>query len=134
MKGLKQLQEPIVKINAYHPNPKAKHLSAEDMGGLEPTVYLAKKARVTLTRNPWTTTGPCNGTMGTVKDIVFAQNQRPPMLPVAVIVQFDKDNYINPSFCENMPNCVPIFPVTSHTVDTNGVNLRQQLPLNLLGP
>lgn len=124
MTRLKQLQEPIVKINAYHPNPKAKHLSAEDMGGLEPTVYLAKKARVTLTRNPWTTTGLCNGTMGTVKDIIFAQNQRPPMLPVAVIVQFDKENYINPSFCENMPNCVPIFPVTSHTIDTNGVNLK----------
>ena len=51
---LKQLQEPIVKINAYHPNPKAKHLSAEDMGGLEPIVFLAKKARVMLTRNLWT--------------------------------------------------------------------------------
>ena len=46
---LKQLWEPIVQINAYQPNPKAKHLSAEDMGGLEPTVYLAKKPRVMLT-------------------------------------------------------------------------------------
>ena len=64
---LKQLGEPIVQINAYHTNPKAKHLSAEDMGGLEPTIYLARKARVMLTRNFWTTAGLCNGTMGTVK-------------------------------------------------------------------
>ena len=129
---LKQLGEPIIQINAYHPNPKAKHLSAEDMGGLEPTKYLARKARVMLTRNFWTSAGLCNGTMGTVKHIIFAQNQRPPMLPIAVIVQFHKDDYIGPSFCENMPNCVPIFPVTSHINDTNGTNLeRQQLPLKL---
>ncbi|PFX15735.1 ATP-dependent DNA helicase PIF1 [Stylophora pistillata] len=76
--------------------------------------------------------GIFNGTMGTAKHIIFAQNQRPPMLPIAVIVQFDKDDYIGPSFCENMPNCVPIFPVTSHINDTNGLNLeRQQLPLKL---
>ena len=66
---LKQLGEAIVQINAYHPNPKAKHLSAEDMGGLEPTIYLARKARVMLTRNFWTSAGLCNGAMGTVKHI-----------------------------------------------------------------
>ena len=111
---LKQLGEPIVQINAYHPNPKAKYLGAEDMGGLEPTIYLARKARVMLTRNFRTSAGTMgNGTMGTVKHIIFAQNQRPPLLPIAVIVQFDKDDYIGPSFCKNIPNCVPIFPVTS---------------------
>lgn len=40
---LKQLGEPIVQISAYHPNAKAKNLGAEDMGGLEPIIYLAKK-------------------------------------------------------------------------------------------
>lgn len=54
---LKQLGEPIVQINAYHNNPKAKQISAEDMGSLEPTVYLARKARVMLTRNLWTRVG-----------------------------------------------------------------------------
>ena len=48
---LNQLGEPIVQLNAYHPNPKPTYLSAEDMGGLEPTIYLAEKARVMLTRN-----------------------------------------------------------------------------------
>lgn len=129
---LKQLAEPIVQINAYHTNPKAKYISAEDMGGLEPTIYLARNATVMLTRNLWTSVGLCAGTIGTVKHIIFAQNQGPPMLPIAIIVQFAKEDYIGPSFCKNMPNYAPIFPVTSHINDTNGANLeRQQLPLKL---
>ena len=90
---LKQLGEPFIQINAHHTcSPKAKQISAEDMGGFESTLYLARKARVMLTRNLWARVGLCNGTMGTVKHIIFAQNQRPPMLPIAVIVQFDKDD------------------------------------------
>lgn len=45
---LKQLQQTIVQINAHHSSPKAKCLSSEDMGGLEPTIYLSKQARVML--------------------------------------------------------------------------------------
>ena len=102
------------------------------MGGLETTVYLARKARVMLTRKLWTSVGLCNRTMETVTHIIFTQNQRSPMQPFAVIVQFDKSNYIGLSFCENTPNYVPIFPVTSHINDTNRVNLeRQQLPLKV---
>lgn len=54
------------------------------------------------------------------------------MLAIAVIVHFDKDNYIGPSFCENTPHCVTIFDI-SHINDTNGVNVeRQQLLFTLV--
>ena len=86
------------------------------MGGLEPTIYLARKAGVMLTRNLWACVELCNGTMGTVKDIIFAQNQRPPRLPSTVILQFDKDDYLGPSFCEITPNCVPVFPFSSNII------------------
>lgn len=127
---LKQLNGQIVQINAHHSNPRAKHVSAEDMGGLEPTLYLSKQARVMLTRNLWTKAGLCNGAMGTVRDIIFAENHRPPMLPIAVIVQFDQEDYIGPSFCEDIPNCVPIYPVTSCSSADIALE-RQQLPLKL---
>lgn len=68
---LKELQQPILRINAHHSNPKAKSLSSEEMSGLEPTIYISKQARVMRTRNVWTEAGLCNGTMGTVKNIIL---------------------------------------------------------------
>ena len=65
-----------------------------------------------LTRNLWTGAGLCNGTMGTIKDIIFSENHTSPMLPIAIVVQFEND-YMGPSFCKDTPNCVPICPVTS---------------------
>lgn len=101
---LKQLNQPIIQIDAQHNNSKAKHLSADNMGGLEPTIYLAKNARVMLTRNLWTEVGLCNSAMGTVVDVIYAEGHRPPVLPIAIIVQFDKKDYSGPSFCDNIPN------------------------------
>ena len=86
------------------------------MGGLEPTIYLARKAGVILARNLWASVQLCKGSMGTVKHIIFAQNQRPPRLPSTVILQFDKDDYIGPSFCENTPDCVPVFHFSSNII------------------
>ena len=103
---LSDLKVPIVEINAHHSHSKVKSFTstAEEMGGLEPTLYVAKNARVMLTRNLWTEAGLCNGTMGTIKDIIFPENYGPTVLPIAIIVQYDND-YIGPSFCHNIPNC-----------------------------
>ena len=86
------------------------------MSGLEPTIYLARKAGVMLTRILWASVELCNGSMGTVKHIIFAENQRPPRLPSTVILQFDKGDYIGPSFCENSSNCVPVFHFSSNII------------------
>ena len=40
--------------------------------------------------------------MGTLRHIIFADNHRLPMLPIAIIVQFDDKEYTGPSFCEDM--------------------------------
>ena len=72
--------------------------------------------------------GLCNGSTGTVVDIIFAENHNPPDLPIAVLVKFD--NYCGPSF-SNMPFCVPITPVTATVSVSNSVHERQQLPLTL---
>ena len=83
-----------------------------------------------LTRNLWTDVGLCDGTMGTVIDIIYSEGSGPPALSIAAIVQFDDSN-IGPSIFEHISNCVPIKPVIS-TSDTLGSNYeRQQLPLTL---
>lgn len=128
---LKELNEPIVQINAQHSNSQAKHLSPDDFGGLQPVIYLSKGARVMLTRNLWTEVGLCNGAIGTVIDIIYAPGHEPPVLPIAIMVQFDENDYSGPSFSDLMPNCVPICPVLNCS-DTHGSSMeRQQFPLKL---
>ena len=97
------------------------------MGGLEPTIYLSNKARVMLTRNLWTKAALFNGAMGTVRHITLPENHTTSMLPIAIFVRFDDDDYIGPSFCKDLPSCVPIYPVTNFS--TNG--LKRQFPLKL---
>ena len=108
-------------------------LSAEEMGGLEPTLHLCKNARVILTCNLWTEVGLCNGAIGTVLDIIYAEGHSPPVLPIAIIVQFDEKDYSGASFCANIPNCVPVYPVTNCCNTMEQTWNVSSFHLNLLG-
>ena len=81
-----------------------------------------------LTMNLWHSAGLCNGSTGTVIDIIYAPSHTPPSLPIAVIVRFD--NYIGPSLF-NRESCVSITPVTVGIKIDNSIHERQQLPLTL---
>ena len=110
--ALESLNVPIAHINARHNIAAASKLSPDDMGGLHPKLFMCLGARVMLTRNLWTTRGLCNGSMGVIKDLVFQEGDHPPLLPIAVIVQF-AESYTDPSICVNEPRCVPIVPETN---------------------
>ena len=77
MSKLKSLNQPIAMMKAHH-SLSAQTLSADDMGGLEPVIYLSKSAKVMLTMNLWTDVGLCNGAIGTVLDFVYDEGQQPP--------------------------------------------------------
>ena len=126
---LLKLHAPIAEVHARHSSQDAKHVSAQDMLGLHPVVLIYRGARVMLTMNLWSMVGLCNGSTGTVVDIIFAESHNPPDLPIAVLVKFD--NYCGPSF-SNMPFCVPIPPVTATVCMGNSVHERQQLPLRIV--
>ena len=93
-------------------------------------LLLRKGVKVMLTRNLWTVVGLCNGTIGTVSHIIYKDNDCPPSLPIAVIVQF-KEGYSGPTFCSNVPNCVPITPVAAISDTLGSGHKRMQLPLRL---
>ena len=120
---------PIARINARHSSSLAKNISPEEMSGLEPTVLLARGAKVMLTMNLLGCVGLCNGATGNVIDIIYQIGQQPPDLPIAVVVKFD--DYRGPCFSPTLTSCVPVTPITVTAHLTNGIHERQQLPLRL---
>ena len=84
-------------------------------------------ASVMLTMNIWPSVCLCNGSTGTVMDIVYSVNNQSPDLPIAV-VKFD---YYSGHLFSNMPSCVPISPVSATVTTGNSIYERQQIPLKL---
>ena len=123
-----KLKQPAAEIHAKHSSEQSKKISAEEMFNLQPRLLIATGARVMLTMNLWLSTGLCNGSTGTVVNIIYETNHQPPLLPIVVVVKFDK--YSGPSMT-NMPHCVPIPSITATVNIENTVHERQQLPLTL---
>lgn len=79
-----------------------------------------------LRRNLWTNGGLVNGSLGTVRAVIYEPNKKPPELPAYVLVEFDK--YNGPYLYEK---CFPIVPYMQ-TWTKDGISFtRLQLPLTL---
>ena|ERR1700685_4386324 len=62
-----------------------------------------------LTKNVWQSKGLYNGSLGTVRGLVFRENTSPPSQPYCILVEFD--DYRGPSAVHNERRCiVPIVP------------------------
>lgn len=125
---LQELKSPIISINAKHNNGKAKSVSSADFG-LEPVLNLCEGARVMLTRNVWVEAGLCNGTMGFVKHVIYKASEKPPALPIALVVFFE--DYCGPDFDCRFKQCIPIVPVVSELIVDSTTLERVQVPLKL---
>ena len=62
--------------------------TADTAEGLEWDLYLAKGAKVMLTKNLYQKVGLVNGIRGQVVELVFADEAPPPNLPLHVVVKF----------------------------------------------
>lgn len=122
--------EYICRINAIHSDPRAKNVDPENMFGLEKELLLARGARVMLTSNEWTDIGLTNGATGTVRHIIYNPDDRPPSMPVAIVLEMDR--WYNGPHLTNKPRHVVITPKTASTsVDGNKNLERTQFPLKL---
>ena len=123
-----KLKQPVAEIHAKHSSQQSKKISAEEMFNLQPRLLIATGACLMLTMNLWPSTGLCNGSTRTVVNIIYETNHQPPLLPISVVVKFDK---YSSSSMTNMPHCVPIPPITATVNIENTVHERQQLLLTL---
>lgn len=67
----------IAQINARHSSDKVNKISAQDLYGLEPSLFLKGGAVVMLTMNLRPSTGLCNGSTGTIVGIVYSHDSQP---------------------------------------------------------
>ena len=117
--------QPIATIKAVHTGPNAAKAPADDAGGLEAVVCLARSARVILISNLWVDVGLVNRAMGTVQAICYRTGGSPD-LPIAVMVRFD--SYSGPTFPDGT---IPITPLRRSWSSSGGQCSRLQFPLKL---
>ncbi|XP_046145856.1 uncharacterized protein LOC123989199 [Osmia bicornis bicornis] len=126
---LRQLNKPVAIIRAKHNNVTAIAGSTDDAQGLPATLWLASDCRVMLTQSLWTAQGLCNGTLGTVADVIYLSTDTDDHLsdfPACVLIRFD--NYNGPSIFNGL---VPILPQTVSYKKGTTACTRKQFPLDL---
>jgi len=123
---LLQSTTPVAVFNALHPggDRASKEASAQDACNLEVQLALCVGAPVMLLHNMWVDYGLVNGSVGTVKAIIYKEGIRPPQLPYCVFVHFP--GYSGPTMKGDV---VPILERTSHWMQDNHHCSRTQIPL-----
>ena len=118
---LRKQNRTIHSIKALHNNSKLFELSFDEFLGSKTIVNLAVGSRVMLVQNLWIDKGLWDGAMVEVTSIVFALNNTPPSLPVAVMVKFD--NYPAAEFSST--DSIPIVSVVINSFDGEIVDVNR---------
>lgn len=104
---LTKTRNPVARIVSSN-QPDIASAAREDQSiGIPAVLNLSVGCRVMLRVNLWVEGGLVNGSLGTVRKIIFAEGDLPPSLPLYVLVEFDR--YSGP---ELMGNLFPIVPIS----------------------
>jgi len=119
-------QHPVAIVEAEHNNATARQGTDDQAQGLTRRLYISIGCRVMLRKNLCVGRGLVNGSLGTVRDIVYFDNDGPPSLPCTLLIEFDR--YSGP-FIRN--NYFPLLPIHTTWRD-QGVDCdRRQFPLTI---
>jgi hypothetical protein len=128
---LRDLATPIVRINAEHDRDSSAARSAESTQRLPPFLYLALDAKIMLFTNTWTKKGLVNGSTGVIKDFLYEDGKMAPMLPYAIVIDFEE--YCGPPFfsCPGKKTWVPLLTEEVSWDDDSGEHYRRSFPIGL---
>ncbi len=129
---LRKTMLPVARIVSHNvPDYRSKTSKSidEDMEeGLLHIIKLQVGNRVMLRTNISVSHGLVNGSLGTVRAIVYGEGELPPLLPQYIMVEFD--GYTGPTL-PNYPGLFPIVPVTRQFKKGSTKHTRTQLPIML---
>jgi len=128
---IRQLGEPIARIDAKNSTKEAHARSAQSMGNVDNILFVCQGAKVMLTRNLWKEAGLMNGSIGTVFDICYAPGTGPgrDVQPVCFLVYFER--YRGTSVISDTRCIVPIVPVNGECLEKGRALVRKGFPLRL---
>lgn len=123
---LSESQRPVAVIDAQHNNATARQGSDEFAQGLARRLYLSVDSRIMLRKNLCTARGLVNGSLGTVRDIIYNVGERSPAFPYMLLVEFD--GYSGPYIQDNL---FPLLPVEATWREQSVDCSRKQFPITL---
>lgn len=123
---LDDMKYPVAKITSVnHPNIATSDSEAKSQG-LEAHLMLSVGCKVMLRRNLWVKGGLVNGSVGTIRALIYEDGVTPPQLPLYILVEFD--DYTGPGVKNNL---FPVIPITISWMTNNIKYARKQFPLTL---
>jgi len=109
---LKELKEPVARVNAVSRGTNAAMLHAASFEGIEQVAFFTIGAKVLLTHHVWVGHGPANGSEGIIRDIRYVEGMRPPgAQPACMLVDFPA--YTGPPFFRYARTEVPLCVMTA---------------------
>ena len=130
---IRRLNTPICRSLATNNCIEARDASLNDADNLYSELFLAKGAKVVLTKNLWSEAGLVNGSQGFIKHIIYDEDNPADAnsMPDLLLVHFP--GYKGPSCLteeEDEETVVPIFPAEAEWYNERGKLLRRtQFPL-----
>jgi len=125
--------QPIVTLNARnlgHPIAGVlEKVSSDDAGELRQHLSIAIGARIMIRRNLWTENGIVNGSLGTLRGIVWPDSPLLGELPSFLLIEMDL--YTGPPFLMSFPKVLPIPPTVSYFNYQGFSCSRKQFPITL---
>jgi ATP-dependent DNA helicase PIF1 len=131
---MRDLNKPIIAINALHDHEDSRLLEPAVAHGLHPVVRLSIGCRVMFQQNIWTEAGIVNGRQGIVYDIVWPEGTDDPRKepPLFVMVAFEGLRDDTPQLLQWQGRKVlPIYRVRHSFYHKNKPGWREQFPLSI---